>query len=219
MRRDEMVVGKCAACLAAAIMLLGGCAGRGDTIPVNLVAKPKDGASNNAAVKSMAGPRVSVVPFEDGRTDPTKMGSRSSLWGGESYFTAPSGSAGEETAQALADYLKRKGWQVQYSKTAPSSNGDGPDIVLSGKILDLNVDAKGGFGFTDVNARSKLAIQAKNRADESSITDTVAHSGEHKNIFWFQPQDGAEILSEVLEKNFERFVLNTKFEDRALRFR
>ncbi|MEX5219962.1 MAG: hypothetical protein NW701_19235 [Nitrospira sp.] len=219
MRRDEMVVGKCAACLAAAIMLLGGCAGRGDTIPVNLVAKPKDGASNNAAVKSMAGPRVSVVPFEDGRTDPTKMGSRSSFWGGESYFTAPSGSAGEETAQALADYLKRKGWQVQYSKTAPSSNGDGPDIVLSGKILDLNVDAKGGFGFTDVNARSKLAIQAKNRADESSITDTVAHSGEHKNIFWFQPQDGAEILSEVLEKNFERFVLNTKFEDRALRFR
>lgn len=214
-----MVVGKCAACLAAAIMLLGGCAGRGDTIPVNLVAKPKDGASNNAAVKSMAGPRVSVVPFEDGRTDPTKMGSRSSFWGGESYFTAPSGSAGEETAQALADYLKRKGWQVQYSKTAPSSNGDGPDIVLSGKILDLNVDAKGGFGFTDVNARSKLAIQAKNRADESSITDTVAHSGEHKNIFWFQPQDGAEILSEVLEKNFERFVLNTKFEDRALRFR
>jgi hypothetical protein len=214
-----MVAGKCAASFALAIMLSAGCAVRGDIIPVNLAAKPKDGAINNAAVKSMAGPRVSVVPFEDGRTDRTRMGSRSSIWSGESYFNVPSGSAGEETAQAFTDYLKRKGWQVQYSKTAPSSNGDGPDIILSGKILDLNVDAKGGFGFTDVNARSKLAIQAKNRADDSSITDTVAHSGEHKNIFWFQPQDGEEILSEVLEKNFERFVLNTKFEDRSLRFR
>ena len=217
MRRDQ-VRGKCAASLALSIMLLGGCAGRGDIIPVNLAAKPKDGATSNAAVKSMAGPRVSVVAFEDGRTDRTKMGSRNSIWGGESYFNVPSGSAGEETAQAFTDYLKRKGWQVQYSKTVPSSNGDGPDIVLSGKILDLNVDAKGGFGSTDVNARSKLAIQAKNRVDDSSITDTVAHSGTY-NVFWFEPQDGEDILSEVLEKNFERFVLNTKFEDRSLRFR
>ncbi len=159
-----------------------------------------------------------MVAFEDERTDRTKMGSRNSIWGGESYFNVPSGSAGEETAQAFADYLKRKGWQVQYLKSVPSSNGDGPDIVLSGKILDLNVDAKGGFGFTDVNARSKLAIQAKNRADDSSITDTVTHSGNY-NVFWFEPQDGEDILSEVLEKNFERFVLNTKFEDRSLRFR
>ena len=72
-----MVVGKCAAYLAAAMMLLGGCAGRGDTIPVNLVAKPKDGASNNAAVKSMAGPSVTVGPSDDGRPDPSNMGSRS----------------------------------------------------------------------------------------------------------------------------------------------
>ncbi len=217
MRRDQLM-GKCAVSLMLSITLLGGCAGRSDVIPVSLAAKPKDGATSNAAVKSMAGPRVSVVAFEDGRIDRTKMGSRNSIWGRESYFNVPSGSAGEETAQAFTDYLKRKGWQVQYSKTVPSSNGDGPDIVLSGKILDLNDDAKGGFGSTDVNARSKLAIQAKNRVDDSSITDTVAHSGTY-SVFWFEPQDGEDILSEVLEKNFERFVLNTKFEDRSLRFR
>jgi hypothetical protein len=214
----EQIVGKCAAVCALAVLLwAGGCAGRGDLIPVNLTAKPKDGSSTGA-VKTMAGPRVSVIPFEDGRADRSSVGSRKSLWGGESHFNVPSGSAGEETAQALAEYLKRKGWQAQYSKIMPSSNGDGPDIVLSGKVLDLNVDAKGGFGSTDVNARSKLAIQAKNRADDSSITDTLAHSGTY-NVFWFEPQDGEDILSEVLEKNFERFVLNTKFEDRSLRFR
>ena len=214
----EQIVRKCAApCVLVVLLLAGGCAGRGDLIPVNLTAKPKDGSSTGA-VKTTAGPRVSVIPFEDGRADRSNIGSRKSLWGGESHFNVSSGSAGEETAHALAEYLKRKGWQAQYSKTAPSSNGDGPDIVLSGKILDLNVDAKGGFGSTDVNARSKLAIQAKNRADDSSITDTLAHSGTY-NVFWFEPQDGEDILTEVLEKNFERFVLNTKFEDRALRFR
>ena len=214
----EQIVGKCAASVAFAAMLLaGGCAGRGDLIPVNLAAKPKDGASTGA-VRNMAGPRVSVVPFEDGRADRSNIGNRKSIWGSESHFNVPSGSAGEETAQALAEYLKKKGWQAQYSKAAPSSNGDGPDIVLSGKILDLNIDAKGGFGSTDLNVKSKLAIQAKNRADDSTITDTLAHSGTY-NVFWFEPQDGEDILSEVLEKNFERFVLNTKFEDRSLRFR
>jgi hypothetical protein len=127
--------------------------------------------------------------------------------------------AGEETAQAFADYLKRKGWQAQYLKVAPPSGDNGPDILLSGKILELAVDAKRGFLLTDIEARSKLVIQAKNREDGSSIVRTDAHSGSNDNVFWFEPQDGEEILSEVLEKNFERFVVNTKFEDRAIRFR
>ena len=166
----------------------------------------------------MAATRVTVVTFEEGRNDRTKVGTRNSMWGGESYFNVPTVSAGEETAQAFADYLKRKGWQVQYAKQTPPVSDNGPDIVLSGKILDLAVDAKGGFGFTDIGARSKLTIQAKNRVDDSSISDTVAHSGTY-NVFWFEPQDGEDILSEVLEKNFGRFVLNTKFDDRAIRFR
>ncbi len=205
--------------LVLGILLMVGCSGKGDIIPVNLAVKPpKDGAAATAAVKPMAAPRVTVVAFDDGRADRTKVGTRNSLWGGESYFNVPSGSAGEETAQALADYLKRKGWQVQYAKAVPPVSDNGPDIVLSGKILDMGVEAKGGFMFTDINARSKLTIQGKNRSDDSSISDTVAHSGTY-SVFWFEPQDGEDILSEVLEKNFERFVLNTKFDDRAIRFR
>jgi hypothetical protein len=166
----------------------------------------------------MAAPRVTVVAFDDGRADRTKVGTRNSVWGGESYLNVSSGSAGEETAQAFAEYLKRKGWQVQYAKSSPPVSDNGPDIVLSGKILDLAVEARGGFGGTEIGARSKLTIQGKNRSDDSAISDTVAHSGTY-NVFWFEPQDGEDILSEVMEKNFERFVLNTKFEDRAIRFR
>jgi len=140
------------------------------------------------------------------------------MWGGETDFNVSSGSAGEETAQAFADYLKRKGWQAQYAKAIQAVE-NGPDIVLSGKILELAVDAKRGFLLTDIEAKTKLVIQAKNREDESSIVRTDAHSGNHDNVFWFDPQDGEDILAEVLEKNFERFVVNTRFEDRSIRFR
>lgn len=217
MSREEKV-GTRAASFALVIILLAGCAGKGDVMPVTLTSKQKEAPVAAQSGKNMAAPRVAVVSFDDARSDRTKVGSRRSAWGGDSYFTVPSGSAGEETAQAFADYLKRKGWQAQYSKTVPTANGEKPDVVLSGKVLDLAVDAKGGFGSTDLAARSKLAIHVTNHADGSSITDTVSHSGTY-NVFWFEPQDGEDILSEVLEKNFERFVLNTKFEDRSLRFR
>ena len=206
--------------LAVGLLLLLGCSGKGDIIPMNLNPKPSTGSNGvNQAVKPMSGPRVTVIPFEDGRADRSKVGSRTSMWGGESNFNVSSGSAGEATAQAFADYLKGRGWQAQYAKSEPPAAENGPDIVLSGKILDLAVEAKKGFLLTDVEAKSKLVFQARNRQDESSLTRTDAHSGSHDNVLWFEPQDGEQILSEVLEKNFERFVVNTKFEDRTIRFR
>ena len=216
----QHVVRGVSAPVAVGLLLLLGCSGKGDIIPMNLTPKAgKDAAASVQAVKPMPGPRVAVIPFEDARADRAKVGSRTSMWGGETDFNVSSGSAGEETAQALADYLKRKGWQVQYAKVAPAGAENGPDVVLSGKILELAVDAKRGFLLTDIEARTKLVIQAKNREDESAIVRTDAHSGNHDNVFWFEPQDGEDILSEVLEKNFERFVVNTRFEDRSLRFR
>ena len=216
----QHVVRGISAPVAVGLLLLLGCSGKGDIIPMNLTPKMQtDTTSAVQVVKPRAGPRVMVIPFEDGRPDRTKVGSRSSMWGGDTYFNVSSGSAGEETAQAFADYLKRKGWQAQYAKTAPAASEAGPDVVLSGKILELAVDARRGVFLTDIEARAKLVIQASNREDNSSLVRTDAHSGSHDNVLWFEPQDGESILSEVLEKNFERFVVNTKFEDRDIRFR
>ena len=219
MIRQHVVRGTSAP-VAVGLLLLLGCSGKGDIIPMNLTPKMQtDTTSAVQVVKPMAGPRVMVIPFEDGRPDRTKVGSRSSMWGGDTYFNVSSGSAGEEAAQAFADYLKRKGWQAQYAKTAPAASEAGPDVVLSGKILELAVDARRGVFLTDIEARTKLVIQASKREDNSALVRTDAHSGSHDNVLWFEPQDGESILSEVLEKNFERFVVNTKFEDRGIRFR
>jgi len=195
MIRQHVVRGTSAP-VAVGLLLLLGCSGKGDIIPMNLTPKMQtDTTSAVQVVKPRAGPRVMVIPFEDGRPDRTKVGSRSSMWGGDTYFN------------------------VSNAKTAPAASEAGPDVVLSGKILELAVDARRGVFLTDIEARTKLVIQASNREDNSSLVRTDAHSGSHDNVLWFEPQDGESILSEVLEKNFERFVVNTKFEDRDIRFR
>jgi hypothetical protein len=126
------------------------------------------------------------------------------------------GMVGEVTAHALAEYLTRKGWRVQYVPTG--SRLTGVDVVISGKILEASADARGAVGSTDITAKNKIVVQAKNLSDGSSITDTISHTGTY-SVFWYGPEDTEDILSEVMEKNFERFVSQTKFDGPALRFR
>jgi hypothetical protein len=38
-------------------------------------------------------------------------------------------------------------------------------------------------------------------------------------VFWYAQEDGEELVSEVLERNFEKFMSSTKFDGAALRFR
>ena len=83
-------VRKMTAPVAAGLLFLLGCAGKGDIIPMALNAKPRaqaNGASQGEKV--MSAPRIAVVPFEDGRSDRNNLGSRTSIWGGESYFDSP----------------------------------------------------------------------------------------------------------------------------------
>ena len=91
-------------------------------------------------------------------------------------------------------------------------------MVISGKVLESSVDAHGTVGSTDIAAKQKIVVHAKNERDGSSITDTVSHQGTY-SVFWFGPEDAEEILSEVMERNFDKFVSQTKFDGAVLRFK
>jgi hypothetical protein len=168
----QHVVRGISAPVAVGLLLLLGCSGKGDIIPMNLTPKMQADATGAAqVVKPMAGPRVMVIPFEDGRADRTKVGSRSSMWGGETYFNVSSGSAGEETAQAFADYLKRKGWQAQYAKTAPVASEAGPDVVVSGRFSNWRSMPGAGYFLLILKPEPSWSFR---RATEK----TAAHSYE-----------------------------------------
>jgi hypothetical protein len=197
--------------ILATSVLMSGCAGTGDSIPVSF--KP---AADLGKEPAPSGPVVAVSPFEDGRSDRASLGARHTVWGREKAFTFQGGTPGELTAQAFASFLKKKGWKADYMKNP--AEADNADIHISGKILVLSVDAQGAIGGTNVVAKSKVLIQAKNKADGSKITDTVSHSGSYR-VFWFEDPDAEEILSDVVEKNFDQFVASIRIDGNRVAYR
>ena len=201
---------------SVAIGLLGfiiatGCAGKGERIDLKIpIAKGTD-----EKVVATSSATVAILPFEDHRSDRSRLGTRHHLWGGESYFSLSSGFLGETTAQAFADYLKSRGWNVTLTK----GNGvTGVDVTITGQLIDGIVDAQSGIGQTTLNAKSRLAVQVKNHADGSQVRETLTSTGVNQ-VFWFDPEDAQELLNELYNKNFEKFLVDTTLDGKLLKLR
>jgi hypothetical protein len=187
-----------------------GCAGPGERIDLKISAPPAD-----KAVAAIGSATVAIQPFEDERTDRLHLGTRYHLWGGESRFSFPSGTLGEATAKAFADYLKGKGWNAT---VAQGNEAAGSDITVTGKIVGLGVDAMSGIGRTTLNAKSRMVVQVKNHADGSQVRETLTSAGANQ-VFWFDPEDAQELLNDLYSKNFEKFVTDTKLDGKILKLR
>lgn len=187
-----------------------GCAGPGQRIDLKISAPMAD-----KTVASINSATVAIQPFEDERTDRMHLGTRYHLWGGESRFSFPSGTLGEATAQAFADFLKGKGWNAT---VAHGNEAAGSDVTLTGRIVGLGVDATSGIGQTTLNAKSRLVVQVKNHADGSQVRETLTSAGTNQ-VFWFDPEDAQELLNDLYRKNFEKFVTDTKLDGKVLKLR
>jgi len=191
---------------------MAGCAGQNEAVPISLRLKPQTEKPSETAVSTVS---VLVTPFIDDRSNPGKLGIHKSLWGPNHPLVSKNGPVGEAIAKRLAEYLVRQGWQAHYVQPGGNLTGN---VVISGKVLEGAVDAQGAFGSTEIVGKNKLVLHAKNSSDGSSITDTVSHTGTY-SVFWFSPTDAEEIFGEVMEKNFEKFVEQTRFDGKVLKFR
>lgn len=187
-----------------------GCAGTGEVIPLQLHAVP---AADATARKQADALRVAIGAFEDGRTYQTGLGVRTHLWGGVSYFDVPGSKPADAVAQALAEYLATKGWQV-----IKAGSGDATDVTIAGKIQELFVHAKSRVGFTEITTKTKLAIQATNNADGSVVRMTLNGAGS-EDVFWFDPEDVQTVLNEVLADSFAKLMQDTTVVNRTLRLK
>ena len=190
------------------LIALAGCAGTGEVIPLQIHPIVTKSESVSKPTPTL---RVAVGSVEDGRSHKTGLGVRTHLWGGVSYFDVPGGNPADVVAQALSDYLTAKGWQV----TKRGAGDNGADVVLTGKILDLSVHAKSRIGFTEVTTKSKLALQAQNVSDGSTIRMTLNGSG-GDDIFWFDPEDAQALVNDVLTDSFSKLLQDTMVENRQL---
>jgi hypothetical protein len=193
------------------IILAAGCAGKGERIDLTV-----HGASvGDEKVVAMSSPTVAIQPFEDHRTDRSRLGTRHHLWGGESYFSLSNGTLSEATAQAFADYLKGKGWNVT---VAEGNRAAGADMTITGRLLDVGVEANSSVGQTTLNAKNRMIVHVLNHADGSEVRETLTSTGASQ-VFWFEPEDAQELLNELYNKAFEKFVTDTKLDGTILKLR
>ena len=193
------------------VILAAGCAGKGERIDLTVPLV----SGGDGTVVAMSSPTVAIHPFEDHRTDRSRLGTRYHLWGGESHFTLSSGTLSEATAQAFADFLKGKGWNTT---VAEGNRGAGADMTITGALIDVGVDAKSGIGQTTLNAKNRMIVQVQNHADGSHIRETLTSTGTNQ-VFWFDPEDAQELLNELYNKDFEKFVADTRLEGKILKLR
>lgn len=200
--------------VAVCIGVLAGCASQAER--VNVMIPQADSPSQASTVAQTGkGLRVVVSPFDDARSDRMHLGSRSHLWGSTSYFDLPKGTAGEAVAKSLIQQLNRRGWQASL---AGQDGMEQPDATISGTIQDLSVNAISKFGHTELAAKNTMMVRVANHSDESTIQERLLGSGSDE-VFWFDSEDAQQLVNEVLEKNLEKFIADTKVDGRAVRLR
>jgi hypothetical protein len=195
-------------CLA----FLGGCAGAGEVLPLDLHALPRAGQTTTDQQPLT----VLVVPFEDRRSDKGWVGTRTHLWGGTTHFDLLRGQSGEVLGKVFAEYLRQHGWRAFVGTEAPSDQK--PDVMLRGQVHDLVAHAKSRFGSTKITARAKLALQVLNMAD-GSAPRLALNGARTESVIWFEPQDVEALINEVLRESFEKLLADTKVEGRTLQVR
>ena len=91
-------------------------------------------------------------------------------------------------------------------------------MTITGKLIDIGVDAKSGIGQTTLDAKSRLVVQVRSHADGSQVRETLNSTGTNQ-VFWFDPEDAQELLDELYNKNFQKFVTDTKPDGKTLKLR
>lgn len=192
-----------------------GCAGTGEMFYLDVRPKPV-----MAQIPQAESVKIVIEPFEDRRLDKARVGQRTHLWGGVSNFDVAGGKLSDVIAQALAETLKQRGWQNRaWNVTLAPAGGaatNDADIVISGQVLECTVNAKGRLFSTKITTESKLVLRAQNAADRTVVTRTVEGS-QTDTVFWFEPEDVRVLLAATLKDSIDRFISDTKIENRSLR--
>ena len=202
--------------LTTSLLMGAGCGGTGKTYYLDLQQKQAP-----AQFTEPEQVRIVIEPFEDRRLERNRLGLRTHVWGGVTYFNVAGEQTGDAIAQALADRLKARGWKdrpwmVLVASSGSVANLNDADIVISGQVLDFSANAKSRPFSTVVTTSSKLVIVARNIGDKSSTTRSV-EGAQRETVVWFSQDDVQQLLAETLKDDIDRYLAETTIEHKALR--
>jgi hypothetical protein len=202
--------------LVASLLMVAGCGGTGKTFYLDL--HEKQASAQFVEPESV---RIVIESFEDRRLELSRLGLRTHLWGGVTYFNVAGERLGDMMAQVLADRLKTRGWKdrpwtVRVVSSGAVTSVNDADIVIRGQLLDFSVNAKSRIFSTVITTNSKLVITAKNLSDQSSTTRSI-EGAQRDTVVWFHEEDVRELLAATLKDDLDRYIADTMIEHKTLR--
>lgn len=199
--------------LAMGMLTVAGCAGKGEFRYLDL--HTKQPAAQSAEMEPV---KIVIEPFEDRRLEKSRVGMRSHLWGGVTYFNVAGERPGDVIAQTLADRLKARGWRERAwnVRVSPAGSVTDADIVISGQVHEFSANAKSRVFSTAISTNSRWTIQAQNLADKSTTTRNV-EGAQSQTVFWFSENDVQELLAATLKDGIDRLIADTMIEQKGLR--
>ena len=188
-----------------------GCQGTGQMVNFDLHAMP----SRAKVVETYHDDtlRIAVSPFEDLRNNQERIGKRTHLWGGTTQFNVWEGHVGEGMADLAVSYLQQRQWQA-----SRESGENLSDVILTGQVLNLESQAKSGFGFTDIHVDMQVRFEAKNMSDGSTVRTVLGSNGSDTVVF-FDPKDVESLMNEVSKELFDQLFRDLTVKDRAFHLR
>jgi len=202
--------------LTTSLLMGAGCGGTGSTYYLDLQQKQAP-----AQFVEPEPVKIVIEPFEDRRLERSRLGLRTHVWGGVTYFNVTGERVGDVIAQAFADRLKTRGWKdrpwtVRVASSGAVANLNDADIVISGQVLDFSANAKSRLFSTVVTTSSKLVIVGRNIGDKSSTTRSV-EGAQRDTVVWFNDADVQQLLAETLKDDIDRYLAETMIEHKTLR--
>ncbi len=193
-----------------ALIVLAGCAGAGEVVPLKIQALPSLRSIN----QNLQDIKVLVEPFEQ-EAEAAHLGVRTHLGGGNTTFTAQGGKPGMIMAQVVADNLKSMGFQVWIRTPTEQDLPEKPDITITGQVQRLSAQARSRVFSTRITTKVKVVIQVANASDRSTVRLNLEGTREN-TVFWFQPDDVQELVNRMLKENLDKLLADTGVQNRAL---
>lgn len=199
--------------LGLGLCIVSGCAGKGELRYLDLRTKQPA-----AQVSEMEPVKLVIEPFEDRRVEKGRIGSRSHLWGGVTYFDIAGERPADVLVQTLADRLKVRGWRERpwNVRILPAGAASDADIVLSGQVQEFSANVKSRMFSTIIDTNTRFTVRARNLGDKSTTTRSI-EGAQSRTVVWFEEEDVQELLTATLNDGIDRLIAETVIERKGLR--
>ena len=199
--------------LLVGFVALAACGGSGQTLHFDVL--PPQQPVQQAEPEGL---KIVIEPFEDRRADKQRIGMRTHLWGGLTYFNVVGEKPGELYANALADRLRAAGWLNRSwdVRVAPAGSMPNADIVISGQIFEFAANAKSRMFSTYLTTSNKLTITARNNGDRSATSRSL-EGVQTDTVVWFSEDDVKRLMTATIQDTLDRYLADTTVSQRAVR--